>query len=204
MSIILIFAFCILCLACIGDLVVPLFLSQSYPDYSHLKDTISTLGTDQSPVQKEESFTLIIVGILFIIFSFIQLSVITSKTSSHYWYYIGLAVYGIGCIFAGLYPEDPKGVEETIAGKIHGIASGIGFLFLIAIVFVSLRFSALDSIHLINLILGILALVTFVLFLISENIAFGFFSYTGLFQRLNLFVLYASLILTNLFTNFIV
>jgi len=30
---------------------------------------------------------------------------------------------------AGIFPEDPEGITETISGKIHGIASGLGFLF---------------------------------------------------------------------------
>jgi len=62
----------ILMLATLGDLLIPVIIGIKYPGYSHLIDTISTLGTDKSPVQKFQCITLIVVGILFIIFSFGQ------------------------------------------------------------------------------------------------------------------------------------
>jgi len=43
--------------------------------------------------------------------------------------------------------------------------------------------------------LFVLAVLTFVLFLTSENIDSGILQYTGLFQRLNLIILYGHLIL---------
>ena len=41
----------ILLLATLGDLIVPIIIGIKYPGYNHLMDTISTLGTNKSPVQ---------------------------------------------------------------------------------------------------------------------------------------------------------
>lgn len=64
------YGFLIVLLAAIcADLVIPLFLGTRYPGYHHFRDTISTLGTTGSPVQKYQCATLILVGSLWIVFA---------------------------------------------------------------------------------------------------------------------------------------
>ena len=117
--------------AVIGDFVVPYLLGKKYPNYSNLKDTISTLGTSRSPVKKKLSCWLITLGILLIIFSIGHVFIFTVYSWKHILYLLGLVIFGMGSILAGIFPEDVKGKKETMSGKIHGISSGLGFRFLI-------------------------------------------------------------------------
>ncbi len=193
--------FAMLLIASLGDLIIPIIIGTKYPGYNHLIDTISTLGTSESPVQKIESINLTVVGILFIIFAFGQWFTFEQKSWLHNWYTIGILIYAIGCILAGIFPEDTAGVAETGFGKIHGIASGLGFLFLIINPLWAVWMKEFRDLQLINAIFFVLAILTFTLFLISENKNVGFLKYTGLFQRLNLIVLYGTLIMNYLGLN---
>ena len=121
----------ILLLATLGDLFIPIIIGSKYPGYNHLMDTISTLGTNKSPAQKFQCINLIIVGILFIVFSVGQGLAFIQINWYHRLFILGIVLFGIGTILAGIFPEDPKGIAETVSGKIHGIASGLGFIFLI-------------------------------------------------------------------------
>ena len=185
----------ILLLAALGDLFIPMIIGNKYPGYNHLVDTISTLGTNKSPVQKFQCINLIAVGILFIIFSVGQGLAFTQIKQPHRLFILGIVLFGIGTILAGIFPEDPKDITETVSGKIHGIASGIGFIFLILNPLWAIWIAEFKDLRQVNMMLFVLAVLTFVLFLISENINSGFLKYTGLFQRLNLIILYGHLIL---------
>ena len=185
----------ILMLATLGDLLIPVIIGIKYPGYNHLIDTISTLGTDKIPVQKFQCINLIAVGILFIIFSFGQGLSFTQIKWYHTLFIIGIILFGVGTILAGIFPEDPKGIGETISGKIHGIASGIGFIFLILNPLWAIWIAEFKDLRYVNITLFVLAILTFILFMISENINSGILKYTGLFQRLNLIILYGHLIL---------
>ncbi len=195
-------SFIILLFAVLSDLLVPFILGNKYPGYSHLLHTISTLGTDVSPVKKYECANLAVVGILFIIFSLAQYFTIKTKNWAFNWYLISIGVYGAGCILAGLFPEDEKGQGETVNGKIHGIASGIGFLFLIAAPIFAVWIKALFSIVILNIAFFALGLLSFIVFLISEGRERGILRYSGLLQRINLCVLYLSLIVNFLGLRF--
>ena len=184
----------ILLLATFSDLFVPIIISVKYPGYNHLIDTISTLGTNESPVQKFQCVNLIAVGILFIIFSVGQGLAFIQINWYHRLFILGIVLFGIGSILAGIFPEDPKRITETVSGKIHGIASGLGFIFLILNPLWAIWIVEFKDLRQVNITLFILAILTFILFIISENIDNGILKYTGLFQRLNLVILYGHLI----------
>jgi len=137
---------------------------------------------------------LIIVGALFMLFSIWQYRAFESFNWHHKLYLVGIIIFGFGTIIAGIFPEDPIGIEETVSGKVHGIASGIGFLFLILNPLWSIWIREFRSIHYVHIVIFILALLTFVLFIMSENKNVGIFKYTGLLQRLNLFILYSHIV----------
>ncbi len=185
----------ILLLAALGDLFIPIIIGLEYPGYNHLIDTISTLGTNKSPVQKFQCMNLIAVGILFIIFSVGQGLAFTQIKWCHRLFILGIVLFGVGTILAGIFPEDPKGIAETVSGKIHGIASGVGFIFLILNPLWAIWIAEFKDLRYVNMTLFVLAVLTFVFFLTSENISSGILQYTGLFQRLNLIILYGHLIL---------
>jgi len=185
----------ILLLATLGDLFIPIIIGTEYPSYNHLIDTISTLGTKNSPVQRFQCINLIAVGILFIIFSLGQGVAFTQIKWCHRLFILGIVVFGVGTILAGIFPEDPNDIVETVSGKIHGIASGIGFIFLILNPLWAIWIAEFRDLRYVNMMLFVLAVLTFILFMISENIDSGILRYTGLFQRLNLIILYGHLIL---------
>ena len=189
------FLFFILVIASLSDLLVPIIIGTKYPNYNHLIQTISTLGTKSSPVQLYQRVNLIVVGVLFLLFSIGQYLLFDQKTWAHNWYAIGIFIFGIGCILAGVFPEDIQGVPETTSGKIHGIASGIGFILLTMCPLWAVWINELHDCKIINLIIFVLGLLTFVLFILSENRTAGFLKYTGLFQRVNLIILYGALII---------
>ena len=180
--------------AVLSDLLIPKIIGTKYPGYNHFIHTISTLGTNNSPVQKYQCINLIMVGVLFLVFSLGQHFMFDQKNWAHNWYTAGIIIFAIGCIFAGIFPEDIQGVAETSSGKIHGIASGIGFLFLILNPLWAVWIKEFSKFQTLNIILFVFGLITFLFFLLSENKTAGFFRFTGLFQRLNLIALYGALI----------
>lgn len=117
-------------IATVGDFFVPYLLGNKYPNYSSLKDTVSTLGTNKSPVKQYLSYSLITTGSLLLIFSVGHVLIFSSYSWKHILYVLGIAIFGTGSIMAGIFPEDVRGSEETKSGKIHGISSGLGFIFL--------------------------------------------------------------------------
>ena len=119
-------------LAMVGDFLIPALLARKYPGYSHLRDTISTLGTAESPVRALTSMWLVGLGVCFLVFAAGQASQLQLSTWRHVMYLAGIVAFGIGAgIVAGFFPEDPLGSAETISGKIHGIGSGFGSILLL-------------------------------------------------------------------------
>lgn len=188
-------ALIILIVAALADLLIPIILGLKYPGYNHFRDTISTLGTKESPVKKQENSNLILVGILFILFAFGQGFAFENLEWSQNLYVFGILAFGIGCTLAGIFSEDPKGLKESVSGKIHGIASGIGFIFLILNPLWATFIHAFVKYKALNIFLFGAGIVTFAIFILSENRETGLLKYTGLLQRLNLIVLYGCLIL---------
>lgn len=190
------YSFLIILVAAIcADLLIPVVLATRYPGYNHFRDTISTLGTPDSPVQKYQCVTLIAVGSLLLIFAVGQALSFQMIRWSHVLFLLGIILFGVGSILAGIFPEDPFGVEETISGKIHGIASGLGFLFLILNPLWALWIDEFAKLKLVNVVIFPLAILSFVAFLLSEGRTTGILQFTGLFQRLNLCILYGHLLL---------
>ena len=98
----------VLIVATTADLLVPIIIATQYPGYSHFSDTISTLGTSVSPVKKYQCLNLIIVGLLFIVFSVGQALSFRHIAWCHVLYILGIGVFGLGTIMAGIFPEDPQ------------------------------------------------------------------------------------------------
>ncbi|MCX7841079.1 MAG: DUF998 domain-containing protein, partial [Anaerolineae bacterium] len=165
------------------------------PGYSHLRDTISALGAPDSPVQKYQSTAFIVVGSLLLVFAVGQAFSFQEIRWSHILFLLGIVLFGIGTILAGIFPADPIGVEETLSGKIHGIASGIGFLFLILNPLWAVWIDEFAQLKVLNVVLFLTVIFFSAVFLVLGNHATGIFQYTGLFQRLNLAVLYGYLLL---------
>ena len=94
-----------------------------------------------------------------------------------------LGIWGVGVLFAGLFPSDLKGAPETRSGNIHNLVSLVGFLSVVpATILVSWRFKQDEKWHSFHGPALILALV-----MLSALI--GFFlpaaaEFVGLSQRI--------------------
>jgi len=188
--------------AMIGDFIVPLILGRKYPNHNALYDVISELCTKGSPVRKQVSAWLITLGILFICFGIGQGLQFQNKTWAHLIYVWAIVVFGIGAgVIAGIFPEDTKGAEETISGKIHGIFSGLGFMFLIMNPLWALWIDELNGLEGLNTLLFILGVITFGLFAASEKKDAGILGMSGLWQRLNMLVVYSAILINFLVTK---
>ena len=184
------------------DLIVPFALAPYYPHYNHMIDTISTLGTAISPVKFWAGWSLVLVGILYSVFAYGHFQLFEKKGRFEQGYFAGILAFGIGSILAGFFPEDFKGREgESINGKIHGIASFLGFMGLILCPLWANKIEQIKTDRRTNHLLFLLALITFLLFLFSEHTESGILKYTGLFQRLNLLLLYSALLINYRLTS---
>ena len=180
----------------IGDFIIPVVISRRYPNYSLFYDTVSTLVTSKSPVKKQTSVWLISLGFLFICFGIGQSLQFIDHTWQHRLYISGIIAFGLGAgIIAGTYPEDPKGMKETKAGKIHGISAGMGFIFLLLNPLLAMTIPEFNGLELLNLVFLIVGSTTFILFMVSEKKTNGVLALSGLWQRLCLLAIYSPLLL---------
>lgn len=167
-----------------SDLGVPLILGGYYPGYSQILHTVSELGSDASPVQIWESLALAAEGVVLIA---LALSLAFLGWTSHWaWrcFLASIIIFGVGSVIAGIFPEDSAGAAETVNGKVHGIASGIGFLFYIAMPAFALAFLRDRYSRLILAVLLVIGLATFWLFISAMGSQTPPWSFTGLWQRL--------------------
>ena len=179
----------------LGDFVVPSLLARSYPRYSNLRDTISTLGTTGSPVKSKTTVWLVMQGLFLLVFAVGQAMTFCSFTWRHLLYLLGIVMFGVGAgIVAGLFPEDPPGVQETGSGKVHGIGAGIGSILLLLSPLWARGIEAFKEVKDLNAAGFAVGLVAFVLFIISGKNGRGWLGMTGLWQRIYLAVMYAILL----------
>ena len=186
-----------LLIAVIGDLLVSTILSLFYKDYNILTMSISALGNPQSPVRLQFNCWMLLEGLLFLI--------ALPALYKHYhlvsgWMTIALITFIAGfavgaCILTSFFSVNETKEIVTLASKIHGAGSVLGFmLFLfVPLIIAMLSFKNGESvIGVISVICFIAALVFFVLFVMSDKEEFAntVISNEGLWQRLNLIFMY--------------
>jgi len=192
----------LLVIAILGDYLVAYVLAFFYPGYSHMKQVMSVLGNPKSPVAILYNSWLIILGVLMCI----------SAVNFYIEYYnvskanagagaLMMVSFGIGAgILAGIFSVNEIKEVETIASKIHGIGSGIGF---IVLTFISLEVAIIsfkqndNLIGIISIVLFIVSIIFFILFVMSERERFknSIIGLSGLWQRLLLASMYLPLLM---------
>lgn len=183
-------------IAMLGDFAVPWMLARRYPGYSHIRDTISTLGTRESPVKSHISLWLIVLGVCFLVFAAGQAAQFHLFTWRHWLYLAGIVAFGLGAgIVAGLFPEDAAGEVETLSGKVHGTGSGLGFILLLLALLWARGMAECAAVRIWNTLGFCIALVAFLLFLISGKRGGSLGGWTGLWQRVYLAALYSVLLM---------
>lgn len=189
-----------LLIAMAGDLIVSFILSYFYKGYSNLKMSISALGNPKSPVRLPFNIWMLIEGLLFLIALpaiYNYFNPVSSKLTITLLIFI--AVFAIGaCIFTCFFSVNESKDITTLASKIHGAGSALGFcLFLFVPLIISILYFKSDEnlFGIISIICFVLSLVFFVLFIMSdkENFASTVIANEGLWQRLNLIFMYLPL-----------
>ena len=153
----------ILLLTVIGEFFLPWILMHFYPGYNSKTMVMSALGNPESPVRNIYNIWLIWLGIFLLFTSFViypeikQVSASLAVMTS-----LSIAVFAIGAgILAGIFSVNESKETVTVASKIHGIGSAIGFMTLLFF-------------PLLSCITGFKTI----------------FSYEGLWERLTLFFMY--------------
>lgn len=177
----------------LGDILIPIVLAPFYKGYNPSTMTVSALGNPQSPVRIVFNLWMLLEGIL-----------ILSAVPTVYNYFINasktltilvvifMSIFAVGaCILTCFFSVSETKDVVTTASKIHGAGSVIGFF---AFLFVPLLISILEFmksdalVGIIAIISFALALLFFVLFVMSDKPCFSntIVAKEGLWQRLNI------------------
>jgi hypothetical protein len=182
-----------------GDFLVTIVLGFFYPNYNHLKLVMSELGTSQSPVAVWIGLWWVVFGFLFFAFAIGFAAVFAAGKKSALIVALLIVLFGLGAgVGAGLFPMDPAGTEITRVGELHGVFAGTGFFAIAFVPLVSLAVfprKRVAGIYWLSIAVFVLGLVSFALFVVSEDVPSpeGILSYTGLWQRLFLLIHYTYL-----------
>ena len=194
----------LLLVAMAGDLLVSLLLSLFYGEYDSMKMSISALGNPSSPVRGLFDIWMLFEGILFLL----ALPAVDRFFRPVSGWLTGvllvfIAVFAVGaCIFTCFFSVNESRDVVTVASRIHGAGSAVGFLLFLFVPLLVAILSFEDH----NMTMGVvgiasfvLALVSFSLFILSDK---PFFKDTvvdneGLWQRLTLVFMYLPLAVTS-------
>lgn len=183
-----------------GDIAFSLLMPVFYKGYSISKMSISALGNPQSPVRLPFNIWMFIEGILFLmaIPAFYKMYSPVSKgltiASA-----IFIATFAIGaCIFTCFFSVNESKAVITMASKIHGAGSIIGFMLFLSVplLIAILSFKSQEGVICgISIACFVLALMFFALFVMSDKEEFSrtIIANEGLWQRLNLLFMYMPL-----------
>ena len=190
-------------IAMAGDLLVSFVLSLFYRGYSNFKMSISALGNPASPVRIPFNIWMLVEGVLFLlaipaVYKFYH-EISGGITVTMIIFIIAFAVGS--CIFTCFFSVNESKEIVTLASRIHGAGSVIGFmLFLFVPLLIGiLSFKGQDkTVGIISIICFVLAIVFFTLFVMSDKPEFKntFVNNEGLWQRLNLLCMYLPLAIT--------
>lgn len=187
----------ILLLTVIGEFFLPWILMHFYPGYNSKTMVMSALGNPESPVRNIYNIWLIWLGIFLLFTSFViypeikQVSASLAVMTS-----LSIAVFAIGAgILAGIFSVNESKETVTVASKIHGIGSAIGFMTLLFFPLLSCitGFKNNNPIQGTICVIAFISAIAFFIFFImgdKEEFQKTIFSYEGLWERLTLFFMY--------------
>ena len=192
----------ILLIALTSEILLPFILSTQFPVYNHATMLISEFGEVGSPVARFFNMGMIINGMLFLLAipSVFNRFKQTNKSLS-----IALSImiglYALGdCILTGVFARSSTGEALTIGQQIHDYASGVGFVALLIGIAILISLYRIESNKPIEKLLEVLLIVSFIFMIIYSNKRLPILNvldipFRGLWQRLNLFAMYAPYII---------
>jgi hypothetical membrane protein len=153
----------VLLLAPIQFIIVMIVVQLKYPGYSDISNYISDLGGAHSPWALVFDGSVIVLGLLTLLGTYLLLSAFNHRLSRT----LGLgflAIAGIGAVGVGVFPE----TTPVLHGQMHEIVSDIAFigagLALINLPGAMLRDTRWDGYRLFTFLLGAITLIAIVLF----------------------------------------
>ena len=172
-------------LACIGDFAVTFFLKSFYPGYNPIYQTISYLGTSDSPVAGYMNAWSVSLFILLAVFAGGFYRAFSdqgkwAKTTACLIFLYGLGE-GAG---SGLFPFEHANGKLTFSGLVHSIFGAVGVLSMVLVPVVALKlfpkpeFPRLSFYAKFTSVAG----VAFILLFLASKL--DLISYRGLWQRL--------------------
>lgn len=195
----------VLLLTILGEFLLPWILKHFYKGYDSKTMVMSALGSPESPVRKIYNVWLIWLGVFLLITAVVwfgnikKTSILLAVLTS-----VSIIVFAIGAgILAGIFSVNESKDVVTVASKIHGAGSAIGFMILLFFpLFNSITsFKTDDTVQGIVCILAfIFALVFFIFFIMGDKAELKntVFAYEGLWERLTLFFMYIPFIYTSI------
>lgn len=191
---------CLLIIAVVGDFAVAYILAPFFKTYSHKTMVMSILGNPNSPVRVYYNIWLVVLGLLLLVSAFtlyFRYCYVSKPLSIAVAVMITIFAIGAG-ILAGIFSVNETKEIETLASRIHGIGSALGFMVLcfVPLLLSILSFSAKERVDgIVCLVSFVLALLFFILFVMSDKPEFQstVIVYEGLWQRLTLLFMYVPL-----------
>lgn len=168
-------------------LPIAFLIGETRDGYSHLAHRISALSQTGAPEPWAQTINFIVLGILVIGLAIGLRREMSEGRASR----LGpalIAAFGLAVLLNGVFPADPLDATDTIAGTLHSVTAGLGFLGVIAAMFLLSRRFVEDEEwqHLASLshLSGIATIVLMVSYLMAQEGAVEAWNpRTGLLQR---------------------
>jgi len=168
-------------------LPIAFLIGETRNGYSHLAHRVSALSQTGAPEPWAQTINFIVVGILVIGLA-IGLRREWGEGKASRLGPVLIAAFGLAVFLNGMFPADPLDAPDTTAGTLHSMTAGLGFLGVIAAMFLLSRRFAGDEAwqHLASLspLSGMATIVLMVSYLLAqENAVPAWNPWTGLLQR---------------------
>ena len=187
----------ILLITILAEFVLPWILKHFYIGYNSKTMVMSVLGSPESPVRWIYNAWLVWLGAFLLLASVVIFkNNITVSNVLAVLTFISISAFAVGAgILSGIFSVNESKEKVTIASKIHGAGSAIGFMTLLFFPLLQciLAFRRHDIIQCtVCIIAFVLAMLFFVFFIMGDkdNFKDTIFSYEGLWERLSLFFMY--------------
>ena len=168
-------------------LPIAFLIGQTRDGYSHLAHRVSALSQTGAPEPWAQTINFIVLGILVIGLAIGLRREMSEGRASR----LGpalIAAFGLAVLLNGVFPANPLDAPDTLAGTLHSVTAGLGFLGVIAAMFLLSRRFVEDEEweHLASLsrLSGAATIVLMVSYLMAQEGAVEAWNpWTGLLQR---------------------
>ncbi|MES2239344.1 MAG: DUF998 domain-containing protein [Bacteroidota bacterium] len=181
---------------CFFDFAILYLLGSYYSGYSHLKDTMSSLGSDGSPVSNTISIWWILIGFVFIFFGFMFRRAFDANLRSVKLASVLIMLYGFGeGIGSGIFKANRIGGQMTQSLILHDVFGGVGVISILILPLVMLRIiinKKMPRFYFLSKVIFVVGILSMLLFVgrFSPDEFSLIARYKGLWQRIFLFNTY--------------